>query len=231
MHASAQLRGISSMATRQLLGCLAEHYAARGLGSVAFESVGGVDAARRVQAGEPFDVVVLASDALEKLVAGGHVVQGSVVPVARSEVAIAVQAGSPRPPVATADELRAALLAAPTVGYSTGPSGTALLALLDRWAIRAALEHRLVQAPAGHPVGCLVAEGKVALGFQQLSELAGLPGIDILGPMPPGCEIITIFAGGVAATCTRPEEARRLLTFLRAPETAAEKQRLGMDAA
>lgn len=228
---NSAIRGISSMATRQILAELAEAYRRRCGVDVAFESVGGVDAARRVQAGEPFDVTVLASDAIDRLVASGHVLAGSRVDLVRSGVAIAVRADAARPDVATEDALRRAVLAARTVGYSTGPSGVALLALFDRWGIAEAIRDRLVQAPAGVPVGTLVARGDVELGFQQLSELLHLPGVALLGPMPPGAEIVTTFSGGVCATSTRPADVRALLDFMRSPAAAEAKRRHGMDPA
>src|SRR4051794_21685833 len=171
---TASLRGISSMATRQVLADLVAAYRASAACDVAIESVGGVDAARRVQAGETCDVVILASDAIDKLVAGGHAVAGSRVDIVRSAVAVAVTAGSPRPDIGTEDALRQAVLAAPTIGYSTGPSGTALLQLFERWGIADQVRERTVQAKPGIPVGSLVASGAVALGFQQYSELKDL---------------------------------------------------------
>ena len=93
---------------------------------MAIESVGGVDAAKRVQAGEAFDVVVLAADAIDKLVAAGRVVAGSKVDLVHSGVAVAVRAGAPRPDIGSEEALRHAVLAARSIGYSTGPSGVAL---------------------------------------------------------------------------------------------------------
>ena len=95
------LRGISSMATRDVLADLAGAYRRRSGAEVTFESVGGVDAARRIEAGEPFDLVVLAADAIDKLVAAGRVVAGSRADLVRSEVAIAVRDGAPPPDVLT----------------------------------------------------------------------------------------------------------------------------------
>jgi molybdate transport system substrate-binding protein len=228
---TAHLVGISSMATRLVLNELAADYQERTGQPVTLESVGGVDAARRVQAGERFDFVVLAADAVDKLVAGGTVVAGSRVDLVRSDVAIAVKAGTPHPDVRSEDALKRAVLAAASVGYSTGPSGVALVKLFERWGIAAELQGRLVQAPAGVPVGALVARGEVALGFQQLSELMHLEGLDLLGPMPPPVQITTIFSAGLCTTGTRPEEARRLLAFLASDATTEAKLRHGMEPA
>src|SRR5690606_37393516 len=103
----------------------------------------------------------------------------------------AVRAGAPRPDIGTGDALRAAVLAAPSIGYSTGPSGVALQALFARWGIADEVKQRTVQAPPGVPVGTLIARGEVALGFQQRSELIHVEGIDILGPLPADIAIDT----------------------------------------
>ena len=225
------LRCISSMATRALLAELTSlAHAQRGL-AMTVESVGGVDAARRVAAGEAFDVVVLAADAIDKLMAGGHLVPGSRVDLVRSPVAVAVPAGAVRPDLSSEASLRDAVLAAPTLGYSTGPSGTALLALFERWGIGHEVAGRLRQAPPGVPVATLVARGDAALGFQQLSELLHAPGIDIVGPLPAPVQIVTTFSGALCAAGPRSEPARALLDFMASPACADAKRRHGMEPA
>jgi molybdate transport system substrate-binding protein len=225
------IRGISSMATRQLLGELGAMYQKLAGVETRIESVGGVDAARRVEAGEPFDIVVLASDAIAKLQDSGKVAAGSRVDLVRSGVSIAVRAGGKLPDVRTEEGLKRAVLAAPAIGYSTGPSGTALVKLFERWGIADALKGKLVQAPPGVPVGSLVADGKVAIGFQQLSELIHQPGIEIAGAMPAPVEINTVFSGAICATCTQRDAARELLLFMASPPTADAKRRQGMEPA
>jgi molybdate transport system substrate-binding protein len=227
MHNS--LSGISSMATRQLLADVVADWHHFG-GKVSFESVGGVDAARRVGDGAKFDVAVLAADAIDKLIEAGRIVADSKIDLVRSAVAIAVRAGAPRPAVDTEAALRAAMLSARAIGYSTGPSGVALQKLFERWEIDAT-GLRIVQAPPGVPVGTLIARGDVELGFQQLSELMHLQGIDVIGPMPPGLEIVTTFSGGVCTASTQPDAARALLDFIRSPVADAAKWRHGMQPA
>ena len=229
---STQLRLISSMATKALLADLANAWHARGPGPcVQLESVGGVDAARRVQAGEVFDGVVLAANAIDQLTSAGRVLQGSRVDLVRSGVAVAVRQGAPEPEIGSEDALRAAVLAAPSIGYSTGPSGVALVKLFERWGIAARLGDRLRQAPPGVPVGSLVARGEVALGFQQLSELMSLPGITVVGPLPEAVQITTVFSGGVCSTSTQPDAVRALLAWMASPATDTIVQRNGMEAA
>lgn len=219
------------MATRQVLAELSAAYERRSGCAVVIESVGGVDAARRVQAGEPFDVVFLASDAIDKLVAAGRIVAGSKVDLVRSPVAIAVRSGASRPDTSSEDALRRAVLAAATIGYSTGPSGAALTRLFERWGIAAQLQGRIVQAPPGVPVGALVARGEVELGFQQLSELMHLEGIDVIGPMPQAIQIVTTFSAGLCAGSPEGDAVRRMLDFMASPEAAEAKRRHGMEPA
>jgi molybdate transport system substrate-binding protein len=227
---SSRITCLSSMATRQVLAELAAAFEQRSGCSVAVESVGGVDAARRVQAGERFDLVVLAADAIDRLMAGGHLRADSRVDLVRSPVAIAVRAGAPHPDVGSEDALRQAVLAARSIGFSTGPSGTHLVKLFERWGLAAEIQGRIVQAPPGVPVGALVARGEVELGFQQLSELMHLDGVDVIGLLPGDTAFITTFS---AACCpgAASAEAAQWLAFMTSPEADAAKRRHGMEPA
>jgi molybdate transport system substrate-binding protein len=228
---TAPIKIVSSMATRQALAELAAAYEARAAQPVELVSLGGVEAAKRVRAGEAFDVVVLASDALDKLAAEGFVFEGTRVDVARSDIGVAVRSGAARPDVGSEDALRRAVQDACSVGYSTGPSGTYLVELFERWRIADAIRERIVQAPPGVPVGTLVARGEVEIGFQQLSELVHVDGIDVLGTLPEAVRFITTFSGGVTKACDRPDAARALLAFLASPAAADVLQRQGMEPA
>jgi len=228
---SLRLTGISSMATRLLLADLADAWRQHGGSEVGFESVGGVDAARRVESGEAFDLVVLASDAIDRLLGAGWLVAGSRTDLVRSAVAVAVRAGAARPDIGSEAALRRAVLSARSIGHSTGPSGVELLKLFERWGVTDALRGRVVQAPAGVPVGTLVARGEVELGFQQLSELMHLPGIELLGPMPARTQILTTFSAALGRASAQPKAVRGLLEFLHGPEAASLKRQHGFDPA
>lgn len=225
------LRGISSMATKALLAKLCPAYAERTGHTVQIESVGGVDAAKRVQAGEALDVVLLASDAIERLIASGHVQQGSRVDWVSSPVAVAVPADAIAPDISTPAALKAALLAAPSISYSTGPSGNYLAKLFEQWGIAQAMQSKLMVPPPGVPVGSLIASGRVALGFQQLSEMQGVQGITVVGNLPEGAALITTFSSGIPAglAIERVHAVRAFQDFLESPETAATKLAQGMN--
>jgi len=226
-----KITGISSMATRQVLADLALAYERQAGRAVSIESVGGVDAARRVQAGEAFDAVWLASDAIDRLLDSGRVLAGSRVDLVRSAVAIAVREGATAPDIGTEAAVKRAVREARRISCSTGPSGVYLAKLFERWGLADEIQPRLVQAPPGVPVGTLVARGEVDLGFQQLSELMHLGGITVLGTLPPAIEYITTFSGAVCATSGQAEAARALLAFMASPGAAATKRRHGMEPA
>ena len=221
------------MATRQLLTELVANYQKQAAVDIHIESVGGVDAAKRVQAGEAFDVVILASDAIDKLIAAGHIDPKSKVNLVDSGVAVAVKAGTVSPDISSEAAVKAAVLAAVSRGkalsYSTGPSGVALAKLFERWGIAGKIASSIVQAPPGVPVGSLVAKGEVELGFQQLSELIHLEGISIVGPLPPEIQITTTFSAGVCTASAHIEEASKLLAYMASPAAANAKLRQGME--
>lgn len=221
---------ISSMATRLLLVDLAAQWQAASGQHVSVESVGGLDAAKRVQAGEAFDGVVLAREAIDKLIVSGHVASSSRVDLASSSVAVAVQAGSPSPDISTEAALRNAVLAAPTIGYSTGPSGVAVIELFERWGLSESLKSKIVQTPPGVPVGSLVARGELALGFQQLSELMHLDGITVVGTLPEAVAITTVFSAGLCSSSNERQQTADFFAFMAGSQADAAKVRHGMTA-
>ena len=239
------LKAISSKATRGILTALAEDATSAGLPSVGLTSVGGVDAARRVAEGEPFDLIILDQDKLETLAEQGAVVSQTIRPLVLSEVVVGVPerrvpgtgnpaTGSPSsmavgaqraPAAAYASEadLRDAVLAARQIGYSTGPSGAAVLAVFDRLGIRRQVEDLLVQARPGVPVADGQEFGEVELGFQQLSEMAGHDGVTVLGPLPGDCAITSTFAIAVGAHSADPDGAQLVLDRWTSPAVDALK--------
>jgi len=212
------LKGISSMATKAVLSQLTHLYKAQTGVEVQIESVGGVDAAKRVQAGEDFDIVLLASDAIDKLIQAGHLLTNSRQDWVLSSVAVAVKKGGKHPDISTEAALKASVLSSATLSYSTGPSGVYLEKLFERWGISSEVKAATVVAPPGVPVGSLVASGQVELGFQQLSELIALPGIDVLGTLPSEVAYTTRFSSGIPSAIEknpiRWSEVKSFVEFL-----------------
>jgi molybdate transport system substrate-binding protein len=228
---SFHLTGISSMATRQILADLVGPYEQRTGCCVEIQSMGGVDAARRIRAGEPIDLIILASDVMEQLEAEGHILSGSRADFARSRIAMAVPSGARRPSIDDPDSVRQATLNARKICYSTGPSGDHLKRLWKRWGILDLMSERAVQAPAGVPVGTIIANGEADLGFQQLSELLHVPGLDIVGPLPAEIQAVTVFSAGLSSSSSQVKQAVALVAYLTSPEAEAAKRLHGMEPA
>src|SRR5262245_39242301 len=159
------------MATRRLLAELTAQFEATSSHRVSLESIGGVDAAKRVKAGDTFDLVVLAKDAIEDLTAASRIVAGSRIDVAVSAIAIAVPAGTPHPDISSAGGVKRAVLSARSIGYSTGPSGVYLAKLFKTWDSEDRLQSRITVAPAGIPVGSLGGGGEIAAGFSTIERV------------------------------------------------------------
>jgi len=224
------LKLLSSMAAREVLAELVRAFSAESGQMVSAEAAGGVEVAKRIQAGDEADVVVLADTAIDKLIAAGALRAGRV-DLVRSGIGIAVRSGAPRPEIGTEAAVKAAVLAAASLSYSTGPSGVYLESLFARWGILESIRPRIVVPPPGTPVGSLVASGAAALGFQQLSELMNVAGIEVLGPLPAAIQSITTFSAGISVRCTQPQLAAQLLSYMCRPAATAVKQRYGLEPA
>lgn len=223
---TAAVTVISSMATRNLLAELADSYAKDTGQAVSVLSIGGIEAARRIRAGERFDMVVLAKDALLPLAADGLVSAATMFDFVRSPTGIAVRAGAPRPASCGEAEIWDLIGAARAIGISTGPSGGNVRTLLQ--SRRPAPSAQVVVAPSGVPVARLIAAGEVDIGFQQRSELVGEPGIDVLGAVPETLLPTTIFAAALTGAFPDGSAARAFASYLRSPATGPVKQRHGM---
>ena len=221
------------MATRALLSELCAAYEKAHGVSVQIEATGGVDAAKRVAAGEAFDVVILGSDAIDKLIAGGHLMAGSRVDLVKSEIAVAAKKGAPRAMIAPATALKASLIAAKSISYSTGPSGVYLASLFEKMGIADQLKAKTIVPPPGKPVGSLVASGKVEIGFQQLSELINIDGIEVLGTLPFEIAHVTTFSAGLPThlSVDKQLQVKNFLSFANSVQATPVKLAQGMSPA
>lgn len=219
------------MATRAIIADLSRDFEDQSADRVAIEPMGGVDAARLVRNGAKTDVVILAGPVMRELETEGLIVTGSIAPFARSGMAIAVPAGCPWPDIGSEAALARAISSARKIGYSTGPSGRHLLKLCDKWGFRPLIDDRMVEAPPGVPVGTLLANGEVDLGFQQLSELHNVPGIEVVGPLPEAVQVLTVFSAGVCSGTQNVDATRRLIAFFASPVADETKRNHGMEPA
>jgi molybdate transport system substrate-binding protein len=174
----------------------------------------------RLARGEPVDVVILASGALDDLIKQGKVVAGSRVDLVRSSIGMAVRAGAPKPDISSVAALTRTLLQAKSIAYSASASGVYLSTeLFQRLGIADQVKGKSKRIDSQR-VGAVVARGEAEIGFQQVSELLPVPGIDYVGPLPAEVQRVTIFSAGIATGARAPEAARALLKFLTSPEAA-----------
>jgi molybdate transport system substrate-binding protein len=206
------------MATRGLLADLSDALRRHRALAVDFDSGGGIEVARDIRAGAQADLAVLSGEEMSDLDADGLFEPGTLMALFVSDVVAAVPGRAARVPLSTETDLRAALLGAGHIAYSTGPSGKALVDLIERWELVDDVEHKLVQARPGMPVGRLLTSGEADLGFQQRSELSDLAGIRVLGPLPGVAATRSTFSGAVLARSTNRQSAREVLRFLRSKD-------------
>ncbi len=183
----------------------------------------------RLRGGEAADLVILTREGLDALAGEGRVIADSRTDLARSYVGLAVRAGTPRPDIATAAALRAALLAARSVAYSSiGASGIYFAQLIEQLGIAAEVNARATIVPAGFTAEQLVS-GEADIAVQQISELKQVEGIDIVGPIPPALQTPGLFSAGLMADARRPVEAERLLRYLASAEVAPVLRETGLE--
>ncbi len=185
----------------------------------------------RLDRGEAIDVVIMAAPALDDLIKQGKVRADSRVELVQSKIGMAVKAGAPRPDISTVEALTKTLLAAKSVAYSDSASGVYLSTeLFPKLGIAEQIKgkSRMIEAD---PVGGVVAKGEAEIGFQQISELRPVKGIDIVGELPPGAQRITVFAAGIPVTAKNPEAARGLIQWLASPAAYAAIKKSGLEPA
>ncbi|GGF01746.1 molybdenum ABC transporter substrate-binding protein [Aliidongia dinghuensis] len=183
----------------------------------------------RLARGEQADVLIMVAAALDDLVKQGKVVPASRVEIARSYIGMAVKAGAPKPDISTVDGLKRALLAAKSIAYSDSASGVYLSTEgFKRLGIADEIAGKSRMIPAT-PVGEIVARGEAELGFQQISELMPVAGIELVGPLPPEVQKVTLYAAGISVNAKEPAAAKAFIAYLTSPGVAPTVKRFGLD--
>ena len=164
--------------------------------------------------GEAADVVLLPVAQIGDLTKAGKLDQTARADVAKSGVGIAVREGAAKPVIRNGEDLKNALLKAKTISYSTGPSGVHMAALIKQWGIEDRVKGKVVIAPSDTPVGIIVARGGAEIGFQQVSELLAVKGIDLIGELPAAVQLNSLFAAGIGAKTPHRDAAQALIAQL-----------------
>jgi molybdate transport system substrate-binding protein len=171
----------------------------------------------RLERGEPADVLIMVGYALDDLTNKGKVIADSRVDLVKSPIGVAVKSGAPKPDISSAETLKRALQAAKTIAYSDSASGVYVSTeMFAKLGIADEMKDKVRKIPAT-PVGEIVAHGEAEIGFQQISELRPVSGIDIVGPLPDELQKITVFSAGIASVSKETEAGKALIKYLTSP--------------
>src|SRR5476651_790048 len=229
MANAAEITVLSTQATEQAYRELLPQFEKATGHTVKITYTGTLDAKKRIAAGEFFDLLIMASPEIESFLASGTLAPGSRVDLAKSGVGIGVKAGAPKPDISSTEAFKKSLLAAKSIGYSTGPSGVYVIGLFDKLGIADAVKPKLKQTGTGVFVGTIVASGEAEIGIQQVSEMSQFPGVDYVGPLPADIQRMTIFTSGLSANAKQPEAAKALVKFTTTPSAGEAFKRRGME--
>ena len=231
---AAEVKVMSTVALTPTLGDLTPKYESSSGNKLTIIYSTIADLKKRIDAGETADLMILSRPVLDDLQTQGKVAQGSIVNVGRSYVAIGVRAGAPQPDISTAEKLKAALLATKSISYADpakgGASGVYFAKVLDRLGIADQMKSKTVLVPNAQ-AGELVAKGEVEMGVAQASEIAAVPGTQVVGPLPGDLHSEMIFSVGIGSMSKDPAAAKSLIELLTSPTGAAVLKSKGMDPA
>jgi molybdate transport system substrate-binding protein len=226
---AAEIKVLSTQATEEAYRELVPQFEKASGHKVTTTFTGTLDANKRLAAGESYDLLIMSGPSIDEHIKGGKVLPGSRVDVAKSGVGVGVKAGAPKPDISTVEALKKTLLAAKSIGYSTGPSGNYVVGLFQRMGIADEIKPKLKQTPTGVFVGSIIASGEAEIGFQQVSELSHFAGVDYVGPLPADVQYITVFASGLATGAKEADAAKALVKFITAPAAAPAFKKRGME--
>jgi len=226
---AAEIRVLSTQATEEAYRELVPEFEKATGNKVTTTFTGTLDANKRLAAGENYDLLIMAASSIDEHIKGGKVVPGSRVDLAKSGVGVGVKSGAPKPDISTTEALKNTILAARSIGYSTGPSGVYVTGLFQRLGVADEIKGRLKQTPTGVFVGSIIASGEAEIGFQQISELSHFAGVDYVGPLPADVQQFTMFSSGIIVGAKDADGAKALVKFITAPAAAAAFKNRGME--
>jgi len=226
---AVEIKVLSTQATEQSYRELVPRFERATGHKVMTVFTGTLDADKRLAAGETYDLLIMSRPSIEQHIKDGKLAAGSRVDIAKSGVGIGVKTGAKKPDIGSTEALKKTLLAAKSIGYSTGPSGNYVIALFQRLGIAEQMKPKLKQTPTSVFVGSIIASGEVELGFQQISEISHFGGVDYAGPLPADVQEYTTFSSGIVSAAKQAEAAKALVKFLTAPEAAPAFKSRGME--
>jgi molybdate transport system substrate-binding protein len=226
---AVEIKVLSTQATEEAYRELAPQFEKASGHKVTTIFTGTLDLQKRIAAGETYDLIIMAGPAIDDFIKFGTVVPGSRVDLAKSGVGVGVRAGAPKPDIGSTEAFKKALLAAKSIGYSTGPSGVYVTGLFQRLGIVDQIKGKLKQTPTGTFVGSIVANGEAEIGVQQVSEMSHFPGVDYVGPLPADIQQITVFSSGLQVGAKQVDAANSWVKFLTAPAAASAYKSRGLE--
>jgi molybdate transport system substrate-binding protein len=228
---AAEIKVIASTAMREVLEEIGPMFERASGNKVTVVFYSGAVLPGKIKEGEQADLVFTTPDTIDDLTKAGKLVPGSAAQFVRSAAGVAVRAGAKKPDVSTPEALKAALLAAKTVGYSQGPSGVHFNTVIAKLGIADQVKAKGVVPPLGSRVGTLVAEGKAEIGVQQITELLLIPGIDYVGPLPKELQANIVYSTATPTTAKEKAGAAALVKFIKSEAAVAPIKKLGLDPA
>jgi molybdate transport system substrate-binding protein len=231
MSGAAEIKVASTQATQEAYQELVAQFEKATGHKVTTYFSGTLNVSKRLATGEPHDLIIMSAPAIDEQIKEGRAVAGSRVDFASSGTGMAVRKGAAKPDISSPDALKKTLLAAKSIGYSTGPSGLYMLSVFEKMGIADQVKGKLKQTPSGVFVGTLIATGETEIGFQQISELVHFDGIDYVGPLPGNLQRMTLFSAAIHTGAKQADAARALVKFITAPAAAPVIKKHGLEPA
>jgi molybdate transport system substrate-binding protein len=226
---AAEITILASGATKEVIAELVPQFEKTTGHKVAITWTGTANIKKRIAAGEVYDLLIVGGPVIDAFTKEGKVAPGSRVDLMKSGVGVAVRAGAPKPDIGSSEALKRTLLAAKSIGYSSGPSGDYMVSLIERMGIADQVKPRMKQVPSGTRISTMIESGEAEIGFQQISELIHEKGIDYLGPLPSDVQKITVFSAGLHTGAKEPEAAKALVKALTGAEAVPVIKQHGME--
>jgi molybdate transport system substrate-binding protein len=223
---AAEIKVLSTQATEEAYRELVPQFEKATGHKVTTVFTGTLGAQKRLADGENYDMIIMSAPSIDAQIKSGKVAAGSRVDIAKSGVGVGVPKGAPKPDISTTEALKKSLLAAKSIGYSTGPSGVYMISLFEKLGLADQIKDRLKQTPTGVFVGTIIASREVEIGFQQVSELSNFPGV---GPLPADVQNTTVFSSGMIVDAKEAEAAKALVKFLMSPDAGSAFKKRGME--